>query len=184
MSIKNNTTSLQTLLEAVNALPELPILIDEGSASELLSGKQLIDQEGNIITGTFSLDNELSTQDDLIAQIQTAVDNLPEAGNNDSNVNVKTCIVDIITNNRFSVIYSTLDESGQIITTWTNESNMEHSLTVIYGSYIFVPVVSTLPAYNIFGDAEFIKIMSGYSHHRTLVFKINGTSTIDCYDDD
>ena len=77
MSIKTNTTSLQDLLNVVNALPdagvELPTLTNEGSASDLLSGKQLIDQEGNIVTGSFSIDTELSTQDSLIAQIQTAL---------------------------------------------------------------------------------------------------------------
>lgn len=65
MSIKNNITSLQNLLEQVNALPEsggveLPELQNAGVASDLLSGKQLINQEGDIITGTFSLDSELS----------------------------------------------------------------------------------------------------------------------------
>ena len=60
MSIKNNTTSLQELLEAVNNLPnagegaELPTLANEGSASDLLYGKQLIDQDGNVVTGTIS----------------------------------------------------------------------------------------------------------------------------------
>lgn len=85
MSIKTNTTSLQDLLERVNTLPDaggvdLPELTNEGAASDLLSGKQLIDGDGNKVTGTFSIDEELTTQDDLIAQIQTVVDSLPEAG--------------------------------------------------------------------------------------------------------
>lgn len=59
MSIKNNTTNLTALLEQVNNLPdaggvELPTLSNEGSASDLLSGKQLIDQDGNIVTGTIA----------------------------------------------------------------------------------------------------------------------------------
>lgn len=58
MSIKNNTTSLQSLLDAVNALPEaggvveLPELTNEGTAADLSAGKQLIDGEGNIVVGT------------------------------------------------------------------------------------------------------------------------------------
>lgn len=58
MSIKNNTASLQGLLEKVRNLPEastgveLPELTNEGSAENLLSGKQLIDGDGNIVTGT------------------------------------------------------------------------------------------------------------------------------------
>ena len=57
MSIKNNTTSLQNLLNAVNALPEaggveLPKLTNPGTADTLLLNKQLIDGEGNVVVGT------------------------------------------------------------------------------------------------------------------------------------
>lgn len=56
MSIKNNIQSLQEILNKVNALPEagtdLPALDNEGLASDLLTGKQLIDDEGNIVTGS------------------------------------------------------------------------------------------------------------------------------------
>jgi hypothetical protein len=57
--LKQNTTTIQELLDKINSLPEagsdgveLPELTNEGTASDLLSGKQLIDQDGNIITGT------------------------------------------------------------------------------------------------------------------------------------
>lgn len=84
-ALNANNLDLQSLIEQVNALPnaggiELPELINEGSASDLLSGKELINDEGNVVIGTFSIDSELTTQDDLITQIQAAVDNLPEAG--------------------------------------------------------------------------------------------------------
>ena len=80
MSIKNNIISLQNLLNIINTLPdaggvELPTLINEGTSSELFNGKELIDQNGNVITGTFSIDNELSVQDNLITQIQNILAN-------------------------------------------------------------------------------------------------------------
>lgn len=97
MSIRNNTTSLQELLEAVNNLPDrqsgginLPELTNEGLAEDLMLGKELIDDKGNVITGTFTIDNELSTQDDLIAQIQAMVDGLPEAGSGNPVLQEKT----------------------------------------------------------------------------------------------
>lgn len=95
MSIKDNTLSLQNLLSIANALPEaggveLPTLSNEGAAADLLSGKQLIDSDGDVVTGTFSIDSELSTQDDLIAQIQAAVDSLPEAGGGEPTLQNKT----------------------------------------------------------------------------------------------
>ena len=81
--LKQNTTTIQNLLNTINSLPEagadLPELTNEGSASDLLSGKELIDADGNKVTGTFTIDNELNTQDDLIAQIQTALQNKASA---------------------------------------------------------------------------------------------------------
>ncbi len=76
--LKQNTTTIQELLNTINSLPEaggveLPALTNEGSASDLLSGKELIDGDGNIVTGSFTIDNELTTQDNLITQIQTAL---------------------------------------------------------------------------------------------------------------
>lgn len=91
---KTNDTDSLSLSEMPDAISnietggvELPALSNEGSASELFSGKELIDGDGNIVTGTFTIDNELSAQDDLISQIQTALSNkatgivLPELAN-------------------------------------------------------------------------------------------------------
>lgn len=78
----SNNLDLQSLIDQANALPdagvELPELANEGSASDLLSGKQLIDGEGKVVTGSFSIDSELSAQDNLISQIQSAVNGLPD----------------------------------------------------------------------------------------------------------
>lgn len=53
--LKQNTTTIQNLLNTINSLPDagtdLPELSNEGSASDLLSGKQLIDGEGKVVTG-------------------------------------------------------------------------------------------------------------------------------------
>jgi hypothetical protein len=73
-TLQSNNTDLQALINKVNALPdaggvELPELTNEGSAADLFSGKQLIDGEGNKVTGTFSIDNELNAQDSLITQL-------------------------------------------------------------------------------------------------------------------
>lgn len=84
-TMEGNTELLKGLLQlAENNVGNvtLPELSNEGSAGDLLKGKQLIDGDGNIVTGTFSIDSELSTQDDLISQIRAAVDSLPEAGGN------------------------------------------------------------------------------------------------------
>lgn len=51
----------------------LPELSNEGTASDLMLNKELIDGDGKKVTGTFTIDSELTTQDNLISQIQTAL---------------------------------------------------------------------------------------------------------------
>ena len=82
--LRQNTTTIQNLLNTINSLPEaggveLPELSNEGSAAELFAGKELIDGNGEKVTGTFTIDSELSTQDSLITQIQTALQNKASA---------------------------------------------------------------------------------------------------------
>jgi hypothetical protein len=96
-TLQSNNTDLQAILDTINELPEaggveLPTLTNEGSTSDLLSGKQLIDSDGEVVTGTFSIDNELSTQDNLITQIQNVVDSLPDAGSSEPNLQNKTVL--------------------------------------------------------------------------------------------
>jgi hypothetical protein len=56
--LTNNTTSLQGILEKIKKLPPqgdgifLPELSTPGSETDILSGKELFDQEGNIVVGT------------------------------------------------------------------------------------------------------------------------------------
>lgn len=54
---------------------DLPELSNPGTAEDLMAGKELLDGEGKIVTGSFSLEPELSTQDALIEQIKTALQN-------------------------------------------------------------------------------------------------------------
>ena len=66
-----NNADLQEILDAVNALPEagssggvtLPDLDNPGTASDLLSGKELIDENGQVVTGTIPI----KTSSDLTA---------------------------------------------------------------------------------------------------------------------
>ncbi len=66
-----------TGIETGNKLPELT---SEGAASDLMKGKELIDSEGNKVTGTFTIDEELSEQDGLIAQIQQTLEEKAAGG--------------------------------------------------------------------------------------------------------
>jgi hypothetical protein len=52
---------------------ELPDLSDPGEAADLMAGKQLIDGEGKIVDGTFTIEEEITEQDALIEQINSAL---------------------------------------------------------------------------------------------------------------
>lgn len=60
-------------ISGISTGTELPELTNEGSAADLLLGKELINSDGDVVEGTFSIDSELTTQDNLIAQIQTVL---------------------------------------------------------------------------------------------------------------
>jgi hypothetical protein len=76
-NLQTNNTNLQSILDTINALPEagtdLPELTNPANASEVFLGKEVINQDGDTVTGTFTIDNEVNTQEDLLAELQTAL---------------------------------------------------------------------------------------------------------------
>lgn len=91
--LQTNIANLQELLEQVNNLPEasveLPELNNPAEVTEVFSGAEYIDETGAKKTGTFTIDSELTAQDNLIYQIQAALESkaggsgveLPELSN-------------------------------------------------------------------------------------------------------
>ena len=82
--LQSNNVSLQEVLELLQSKVSggniiLPELTNEADISEIFLGKEVINQEGNVLTGTFTIDNELTNQDNLIAQIQVALQNKASA---------------------------------------------------------------------------------------------------------
>lgn len=84
--LSTNTISLQEILEAVNNLPdaggvELPELSNPATASEIFLGEEVINRKGNKMTGTFTIENEISELNTLIPQLRDTIDELPNANN-------------------------------------------------------------------------------------------------------
>ena len=52
---------------------DLPELSNPGTAPDLMAGKQLIDGDGKVVDGAFTLEEEMTAQDSLIEQIKTAL---------------------------------------------------------------------------------------------------------------
>ena len=62
---------------------ELPALTNEGAESDLMQGKQMINSRGEAVTGKFTLENEMSAQDGLIAKIKAALKGKAAGGGGD-----------------------------------------------------------------------------------------------------
>lgn len=82
--LSSNTASLQSILEAVNNLPngaegDTNTSDATATAAEIFQGK-IAYAQGRKLTGTFTIDEELNTQDDLIAQIATALEGKAAGG--------------------------------------------------------------------------------------------------------
>lgn len=77
--IKTNTAALQDILDAASNLPKPLDTSDATATSSKIFNGYTAYVNDKMIAGTFSLDTELSTQDDLIAQIQTALQNKASA---------------------------------------------------------------------------------------------------------
>ena len=52
---------------------QIPELSTPGGASDLMSGKQMLDGEGKVVDGTFTITEEITEQDSLIEQIKIAL---------------------------------------------------------------------------------------------------------------
>lgn len=74
----------------------------DATAEDVVAGKTFTSATGLKASGTFSLDTELSEQDNLISQIQTALQG-KAGGGSGGGVNIKTCTVTVVNNSNDTV---------------------------------------------------------------------------------
>ena len=106
----------------VAAIPDEYVDTSSATASEsdVMSGKTY-GANGSVKTGTFTIDSELTTQDDLLTQLENALEG-KAAGGNSGESNIETCTVDVIHYPLYDtayavsyVAYQTLDANGNIV---------------------------------------------------------------------
>jgi hypothetical protein len=181
--LKQNTTTIQDLLNTINSLPKAGADTSDATASanEILQGETAY-VNGEKVTGTFSIDDELSTQDDLISQLQSVVDELPEAGGS-----IETAIVEISSTDA--------SEIGAVFITYENgvskpeifhiEAAYGDSDTfpnVVIGSYIYITLGQD-NGYMVTHLEGSLKIVSEFTFYgettRIIVIEVNGDGSIE-----
>lgn len=107
----------------VSATPggvDLPELTNEGTAPDLMKGKQMISGTGAAVTGSFTLDSELSAQDTLISQIKTALAGKATGGGGDEKPTQRKT-VDITSNGTTEI----LPDDGFVLSGVTARVNVQ-----------------------------------------------------------
>jgi hypothetical protein len=72
---------------------DLPELDSPGTATDLMAGKQLIDSEGKVVDGSFTLEEEITNQDSLIARIKSALQGKVVSGGSELPTQEKTVAI-------------------------------------------------------------------------------------------
>lgn len=106
----------------VSATPggvDLPELTNEGTASDLMKGKQMISGAGAAVTGSFTLDSELSAQNTLISQVKTTLAGKAAGGGDEKPTQRKT--VDITSNGTTEI----LPDDGFVLSGVTARVNVQ-----------------------------------------------------------
>lgn len=85
-----NSDDLPGLIRSIPQGVELPELDNPGSAADLMAGKQLIDADGNPVTGAFTVEDEVNTLAEKLAELNTILEGKVSGGG------IKTCDVKIV----------------------------------------------------------------------------------------
>lgn len=167
-NLNNNTTQLEALLAKVNELPEAGGGTDTSdataTANEIFAGETAYIADGKV-TGTFTIEEELTEQNDLISQISTLVQ---QKANPQGGGNVETCIVSFretpgsdcyyvdkdtaelkVINYLINVEITVPKNSIIVMTSWSSLTNSSGLCSQIF-------YYSGFSAYYVSGDCSFI----------------------------
>lgn len=166
---------------------ELPELTNPASQEEVFLDKEFIDEGGNVKTGTFTIENELTEQDSLIAQIQSVVNNLPEAGGNGGGGSSETgiCPSLTVTSNGIRLIRIYIPNADG---TYTIDQDFNRESTVLYNILINKPIIIGYISNFELGVESYtnLDILAIDEAPSLLFIKCNSTSpaTLNIYDND
>lgn len=114
------------------------------AADEIFAGETAY-SNGEKITGTFTIDNELTTQDNLISQIQTALEGKAIGGGNTASYDTCTVnIVNILQNHVDiqGIAYVTVDSNENIVSIYDTIITSSYSCSCLCNSFIVVKLMN------------------------------------------
>lgn len=112
-----------------------PNMTNPAIEGDVLENKEYINEDGDKKTGTFTIDEEVTTQEDLIAQIQTALEG-KVAGDN---ISYDTCTLNLSTDGTiYKVAYLTVDENNNINAIASNVNSNSFTAKCLCNSFIAV----------------------------------------------
>lgn len=147
------------------------------TADEIFSGETAY-VNGSKVTGNFTINNELSTQTDLISQIQSALEGKAAGGGGSSGSSgIETGTVKVVNSALMgttisNIYYSYLDDNGNIISSFVNANNK----TVTLENVIFNSVIVIIA----YGSTMNVRVSVGYGEG-TVYSNIDGNSTTHIY---
>lgn len=188
----------------------LDLTSDTVASDKLMSGVTAHNRSGEAINGTFTIDNELATQDNLIAQIQTALQGKAAGGSTedlDSVISeletkaatlnttlankaagggsVETCTV-TITNSRTTLhCFAYNNSTGAVYQTdVTDAINKSTTININKNSVLVVLGTVFVPAITCDVNITYLGPGNTNSHVKAFVFSVTGNGSIVIHDND
>lgn len=163
--LKQNTTTIQNLLNTINSLPEaggvdLPELPNPAINDDVFLGKEYIDEDGTKQVGAFTIASELAEQHDIIGQITNALNGKLINNTNFKGISAASCGSFVLDADTTSGAYYITHDLGCIPSFFCVYAELGHNVSEFAGKYLVLYVHLHYP--HQVGDSSNIGVAFSY----------------------